>query len=115
MPALERALEGREPVASAAEPELTPEAALAAAEAELASATALRKATQRRVRELEKREARMKTARDAAKRSEEHTSELQSRGHLVCRLLLEKKKQKQKTVNEKKRALKTMSQRQGRD
>src|SRR5439155_12229441 len=30
------------------------------------------------------------TARD--ERSEEHTSELQSRGHLVCRLLLEKKK-----------------------
>src|SRR5207253_9218895 len=30
---------------------------------------------------------------DLAKdRSEEHTSELQSRGHLVCRLLLEKKK-----------------------
>src|SRR2546422_7349970 len=28
-------------------------------------------------------------------RSEEHTSELQSRLHLVCRLLLEKKKQKQ--------------------
>src|SRR5690625_560402 len=27
-----------------------------------------------------------------ASRSEEHTSELQSRGHLVCRLLLEKKK-----------------------
>src|SRR5690625_2192383 len=27
-------------------------------------------------------------------RSEEHTSELQSRGHLVCRLLLEKKKKK---------------------
>src|SRR5439155_23890112 len=27
-----------------------------------------------------------------AARSEEHTSELQSRGHLVCRLLLEKKK-----------------------
>src|SRR5439155_15150256 len=26
-----------------------------------------------------------------AERSEEHTSELQSRGHLVCRLLLEKK------------------------
>src|SRR5690625_6217238 len=25
-------------------------------------------------------------------RSEEHTSELQSRGHLVCRLLLDKKK-----------------------
>src|SRR5690625_6659483 len=29
-------------------------------------------------------------------RSEEHTSELQSRGHLVCRLLLEKKKKRQK-------------------
>src|SRR5690625_2540570 len=29
-------------------------------------------------------------------RSEEHTSELQSRGHLVCRLLLEKKKKKKK-------------------
>src|SRR5437870_11222935 len=30
--------------------------------------------------------------RSADGRSEEHTSELQSRGHLVCRLLLEKKK-----------------------
>src|SRR5690554_7303122 len=30
----------------------------------------------------------------ANERSEEHTSELQSRPHLVCRLLLEKKKQK---------------------
>src|SRR5690625_5795679 len=29
-------------------------------------------------------------------RSEEHTSELQSRGHLVCRLLLEKKKKTRK-------------------
>src|SRR2546422_8485508 len=29
-------------------------------------------------------------------RSEEHTSELQSRLHLVCRLLLEKKKEKEK-------------------
>src|SRR5437870_8844147 len=34
----------------------------------------------------------------ATRRSEEHTSELQSRGHLVCRLLLEKKK-KQKHPN----------------
>src|SRR5690554_4952969 len=32
-------------------------------------------------------------------RSEEHTSELQSRPHLVCRLLLEKKKKKQKYRN----------------
>src|SRR2546422_6606154 len=30
-------------------------------------------------------------------RSEEHTSELQSRLHLVCRLLLEKKKEHQRT------------------
>src|SRR5690625_5538785 len=32
-------------------------------------------------------------------RSEEHTSELQSRGHLVCRLLLEKKKENNNHVN----------------
>src|SRR5687768_13056938 len=35
-------------------------------------------------------------ARAGARRSEEHTSELQSRLHLVCRLLLEKKKKKNK-------------------
>src|SRR5207253_9541580 len=35
-------------------------------------------------------------------RSEEHTSELQSRGHLVCRLLLEKKKKKKKNIISKK-------------
>src|SRR2546422_6303868 len=33
---------------------------------------------------------------DGHERSEEHTSELQSRLHLVCRLLLEKKKKKTK-------------------
>src|SRR2546428_4007737 len=32
-------------------------------------------------------------------RSEEHTSELQSRSDLVCRLLLEKKKKQKKPVN----------------
>src|SRR2546421_1396097 len=32
------------------------------------------------------------------KRSEEHTSELQSRSDLVCRLLLEKKKKKEDTA-----------------
>src|SRR5689334_24757890 len=36
------------------------------------------------------------TSRTAAGRSEEHTSELQSQFHLVCRLLLEKKKRKNK-------------------
>src|SRR5207253_9354738 len=61
----------------------------------------------------DRRQARGRAARDAARRrrddgperpsagaslrrrSEEHTSELQSRGHLVCRLLLEKKKNKE--------------------
>src|SRR5258708_18479655 len=36
--------------------------------------------------------------RQNAARSEEHTSELQSPDHLVCRLLLEKKKQKLRKV-----------------
>src|SRR5437870_1361562 len=36
-----------------------------------------------------------RTRSPATTRSEEHTSELQSRGHLVCRLLLEKKKKLQ--------------------
>src|SRR3712207_7967500 len=34
----------------------------------------------------------------SAERSEEHTSELQSRQYLVCRLLLEKKKKKRHTL-----------------
>src|SRR5687768_18232772 len=34
-----------------------------------------------------------------ASRSEEHTSELQSRLHLVCRLLLEKKKKNKTTIS----------------
>src|SRR5437660_6963516 len=37
-----------------------------------------------------------RTDKTITDRSEEHTSELQSRGHLVCRLLLEKKKKKKK-------------------
>src|SRR5690348_18089692 len=36
---------------------------------------------------------------DRILRSEEHTSELQSPVHLVCRLLLEKKKKKKNKVN----------------
>src|SRR5690625_6957909 len=43
---------------------------------------------------------RVATQAPVGARSEEHTSELQSRGHLVCRLLLEKKKQ-QKHCNNK--------------
>src|SRR5437660_6004782 len=40
---------------------------------------------------------------DQSGRSEEHTSELQSRGHLVCRLLLEKKKKTDKKRPKKQR------------
>src|SRR2546429_3531392 len=39
-----------------------------------------------------------KLAAPAKDRSEEHTSELQSRLHLVCRLLLEKKKKEKTTI-----------------
>src|SRR5690554_7627554 len=35
----------------------------------------------------------------SGERSEEHTSELQSRPHLVCRLLLEKKKNKNANID----------------
>src|SRR5436853_3116366 len=40
------------------------------------------------------RARRLRRARTGRLRSEEHTSELQSLRHLVCRLLLEKKKKK---------------------
>src|SRR2546429_8951576 len=43
----------------------------------------------------------------AVDRSEEHTSELQSRLHLVCRLLLEKKKKKTITIFQYNRKLNT--------
>src|SRR5687768_18234026 len=45
-------------------------------------------------RRVGRRNGRGDSARQAQDRSEEHTSELQSRLHLVCRLLLEKKKKK---------------------
>src|SRR5262245_65340198 len=41
-------------------------------------------------------------ARKSVQRSEEHTSELQSLRHLVCRLLLEKKKKKKTHIKVKK-------------
>src|SRR5690625_5709985 len=40
--------------------------------------------------------ANLQGVEDRGPRSEEHTSELQSRGHLVCRLLLEKKKKRRR-------------------
>src|SRR5690554_7092060 len=46
-------------------------------------------------RGLSRRPAFKQRQREPGRRSEEHTSELQSRPHLVCRLLLEKKKKKQ--------------------
>ena len=46
-------------------------------------------------REAQERDTKSKNV----ERSEEHTSELQSRQYLVCRLLLEKKKKKKTTKN----------------
>src|SRR5690625_343893 len=52
-------------------------------------------------KEFEKRQAgeSIQVETFVQERSEEHTSELQSRGHLVCRLLLEKKKHTNTRVN----------------
>src|SRR5712675_2507447 len=47
---------------------------------------------------LARRHIRLTERCNAACRSEEHTSELQSRLHLVCRLLLEKKKKNKKKI-----------------
>ena len=44
-----------------------------------------------------------RVAQHVHQRSEEHTSELQSRSDLVCRLLLEKKKKKKKKKEKKKK------------
>src|SRR2546427_8258941 len=45
-----------------------------------------------------KRTPQAKIIRRALERSEEHTSELQSQSNLVCRLLLEKKKNRNKEI-----------------
>src|SRR2546422_3289784 len=50
------------------------------------------------VRHAPPRPSRYPAVEVAPDRSEEHTSELQSRLHLVCRLLLEKKKKKHKAT-----------------
>ena len=42
-------------------------------------------------------------------RSEEHTSELQSRQYLVCRLLLEKKKKKKTKQKKKEKAIQVIT------
>src|SRR5690606_40406620 len=48
------------------------------------------------LRESEQEKTRIAIEQERERRSEEHTSELQSRENLVCRLLLEKKKKKKK-------------------
>src|SRR2546427_7104124 len=52
-----------------------------------------------RIRAGQRRHLSLQRAHRAV-RSEEHTSELQSQSNLVCRLLLEKKKKKQKVDND---------------
>src|SRR5207253_3702019 len=68
---------------------------LAAADAPLAAAVAGAQAGDADLLSLDDLAARVGVPAPLLDRSEEHTSELQSRGHLVCRLLLEKKKKKQ--------------------
>src|SRR3989442_2385174 len=53
-----------------------------------------RRRSRRRVRSSDGKTAMARVRSTAERRSEEHTSELQSRPHLVCRLLLEKKKKR---------------------
>src|SRR5436305_2224941 len=53
-----------------------------------------RRAVPARRQQRPPRRGRRHVPRSRQRRSEEHTSELQSRPHLVCRLLLEKKKNK---------------------
>src|SRR2546422_8084888 len=63
----------------------------------------LRVTRQERLRHRQRRDPgdgeRAGPRQEFAPRSEEHTSELQSRLHLVCRLLLEKKKKKQNNLH----------------
>src|SRR2546421_5828140 len=54
----------------------------------------------RRAEKLVLPQSQVKSPRTISRlRSEEHTSELQSRSDLVCRLLLEKKKKKEKNIS----------------
>src|SRR5215203_6645908 len=60
----------------------------------------------RAVRELRYEDGPGPTPAQRRARSEEHTSELQSRQYLVCRLLLEKKKKNTKKKYKKKKLIK---------
>src|SRR5438105_11953053 len=76
-----------------------PETATQERQAAVADPGAAVTAEQRLRAHVETLERRLRKRDDQrrAMRSEEHTSELQSRVDLVCRLLLEKKKKKKKT------------------
>src|SRR5439155_18476884 len=54
---------------------------------------------QQRSRGIQEFRRRLRSPDERGPRSEEHTSELQSRGHLVCRLLLEKKKNNDQAIH----------------
>src|SRR5699024_12523365 len=58
-----------------------------------ATSTATSPDTDHQLNEINHGEGRLKHKSEAEERSEEHTSELQSRFDLVCRLLLERKNQ----------------------
>src|SRR5437899_5455556 len=60
--------------------------------------TQAREQPRKQIGEAEKQGDRTRIPGDREIRSEEHTSELQSLRHLVCRLLLEKKKTKIKMI-----------------
>src|SRR2546422_6003904 len=64
------------------------------------SSSAGRGTTTRTAGSSSSRTSRREANRGGANRSEEHTSELQSRPHLVCRLLLEKKKNQRDHTNQ---------------
>src|SRR3712207_8715541 len=55
-----------------------------------------RRVLERRAHHRRDRQRRVRLGERAHERSEEHTSELQSRQYIVCRLLLEKKTKKKK-------------------
>src|SRR2546422_1523412 len=74
--------------------EITTEGGLALGGANRRIGTAVRRLTAAGIRVSLFIDPDLETIDRAAARSEEHTSELQSRLHLVCRLLLEKKKKK---------------------
>src|SRR5689334_24248856 len=59
-----------------------------------------RRLVEQQQRRIAEQRARDRDALALPARSEEHTSELQSQFHLVCRLLLEKKKKKNKLTTQ---------------